>query len=969
MKTASGARRNSAYANWAILSLTGMLSVVLALPLTGFPAAGELASSARGRAELAPKATPAPPQPQTQISVAITPASYGVTITQSVTLTATVTNDSSNSGVTWSVSGSNCSGNTCGTLSGVTSTSVSYTAPLTGGVYLVTATSIADVTRTATASIGVTDLAGVYTYRNDNLRSSVNSKEYLLTPSNVNTTSFGKIFTCTVDGSIYAQPLWVANVAIGGGTHNVVIVATQHDSVYAFDADTGNGSACTQYWKATMLSPAYGAGAGATPVPPADTGETQDIITEIGITSTPVIDPATNSLFVVSKTKESGSYFQRLHKLNVADGTEKAGAPVTISASVTGSGDGSSGNTLPYVPLHQNQRPGLVLVNGSVYMASGSHGDIAPWHGWIVGYDATTLTRTAAFCSTPNTSGGGIWMSGSAPVVDSSNNMYVIASNGTYDGITEFGDSFLKLNVSGGLAVSDWFTPNDQANMNANNIDLGQGGAVTLLDSVPGPHPHLVIGGGKGGILYLINRDNMGHFHTSDNNQAVQTWSLGNQIAASGIFWQNTFYIGAANSPLEAFAFNTTTGLFNTAPSSRSNASIAFPGLTPTISAAGASNAVIWTVDSSRSGTNGAATGPAVLYAFDANNLANELWDSAQAPSNHDQAGNAVKFVVPTVANGKVYVGTLGKLNVYGLLSLPPAAAAPTFNPAAGTYASAQNVSLSDATSGAAIYYTLDGTAPTTSSSLYATPININSTTTINAMATAPGLNNSAVSSATYTIQGTGTGTISFVQVNAATPQSPQTTVPVSYAAAQAAGDLNIVVVGWNDATHLVNSVTDTKGNIYTAAVGPTVNSAGGLSQTIYYAKNIAAAAAGGNTVTVTFNGATAYPDIRILEYSGADLSVPVDVTAVGTGNSTTSSTAAVTTLHANDLLFAANMVATLTNAPGAGFTSRVITNPDGDIAEDGSVTATGSYTATASVSPSGPWIIQMVAIKVAGLP
>ena len=216
-------------------------------------------------------------------------------------------NDSSNKGVTWSVSGSGCSSNACGTLSAVTSTTVKYTAPTTAAVYLVTATSVADPTKTASATIGVTDLAGVFTYRNDGTRTSINNKEYLLTPSNVNTSSFGKIFTCPVEGSVYAQPLWVSNVAIGGGTHNIVIVATQHDSVYAFDADNGSGTTCTQYWKASMLTSTHGAAAGATPVPPADTGETGDIPTEIGITSTPVIDPATKYLFVVSKTKEGGA--------------------------------------------------------------------------------------------------------------------------------------------------------------------------------------------------------------------------------------------------------------------------------------------------------------------------------------------------------------------------------------------------------------------------------------------------------------------------------------------------------------------------------------------------------------------------------------------------------------------------------------------------------------------------------------
>ena len=631
-----------------------------------------------------------------------------------------------------------------------------------------------------------------------------------------------------------------------------------------------------------------------------------------------------------------------------------------------GAGNGSSNNTLPYIPLRQNQRPGLALVNGIVYIASGSHGDNSPWHGWIIGYNASTMTFASAYCTTPNSDGGGIWMSGSAPVFDSSNNLYVISSNGTYDGNTEFADSFLKLSTSSGLTRSDWFTPWNQGSLGANNIDLGQGGAVTLLDSVSGPYPHLVIGGGKGGYLYLVNRDNMGHNRPSDDTQTVQNWSLGNMIASSGTFWQNTFYIGAANSPLQAFAFNTSTDLFNTSPTSQSNASIAFPGLTPVVSAAGASDGIIWAVDSSKSGTNGAASGPAVLYAFDPNNLSNEFWDSSQAAGNRDQGANAVKFVVPTVANGKVYVGGVNALTVYGLLSLPPSVAPPTFSPGPGGYTSAQNVSLSDTTSGATIYYTLDGSTPTISSTVYTGPINVTGTTVIKAMATAPGLNNSPVSTGDYTIGAQGTGSISFVQGNYATPQSATTTVSVTYQGPQTAGDLNVVVVGWNDSTAVVNSVVDSNGNNYALAVGPTRVS-GALSQSIYYLNNIPAAAAGANSVKVTFNTAAAYPDVRILEYYGADQSNPVDVTSVGTGNSTASTTTAVTTTNANDLLFAANTVTSMTSGPGSGFTNRMITVPDDDIAEDRPVTAVGSYSATANLSPAGQWVMQMVAIRAAG--
>jgi chitodextrinase len=459
----------------------------------------------------------------------------------------------------------------------------------------------------------------------------------------------------------------------------------------------------------------------------------------------------------------------------------------------------------------------------------------------------------------------------------------------------------------------------------------------------------------------------MGKYNANNNSAAVQTWSLSaSGISSTGEFWQNTFYIGGVNAPLTAFAFDTVKGQFNPVPSSQSTATFAFPGLTPAISASGTSDAILWAVDSSSSGTNGAPTGPAVLYAYDATNLANEFWDSSQAAGNRDQAGNAVKFAVPTVANGKVYIGAAGQLNVYGLLNLAPAAAAPTFSPLPGSYTSTQSVTISDSTSGGTIYYTTDGTVPTTASTVYTMPISVSSTETINAMAAAPGLNNSTVAGGSYTIQGVGTGNIGFIQGNYATPQTSPTSVTVTYTAAQAAGDLNVIAVGWNNSSATVASVVDSKNNAYTLAVGPTVMS-GTASQSIYYAKNIASAAAGSNTVTVTFASAAAFPDIRILEYSGADLNTPVDVTVASSGNSAAPSSGAVTTKNSNELLFAANLVLTTTTGPGSGFTNRMITSPDGDIAEDRLTTAVGSYSATATISPAAQWIMQMVAFRAAG--
>ena len=886
-------------------------------------------------------------------------------------LTASVANDSTNSGVTWSVSGASCTGSGCGVLSQTTSTSAVYTAPATGGVYVVTATSVANSTATASAQFAVTDLGGVFTYRNNLTAAGINAKEYLLTPANVNSTSFGKLFSCTVDESVYAEPLWVANAAIAGGTHNIVIIATQNDSVYAFDADGANGTSCILYWQASLLTPSYGAASDATPIPPADTGEPHDISNEIGITSTPVIDPATNILYVESNTKENGSYYQRLHALNLSTGAENTSWPITIAASVAGTGDGSSGGTLPFIPLHENQRPGLALVNGSVYMGFGSHGDYSPWHGWVIGYNTSTRALSGALATTPNTSGGGIWMAGSTPAVDSNNNLYVISSNGTYDGNTEFGDSFLKLSTTSGLSIADWFTPYNQSNLDAGNLDLGQGGAITLLDSVSGPYPHLLIGGGKDGVLYLLNRDNMGKYNSSNNNAALQTWSLGggsnfSGIASAGIFWQNTFYIAASGNPMQAYAFDTSTDLFNTIPTSQSTNAFGFPGATPEISASGTTNAILWAVDTYANGTNGAPTGPAVLHAYDATNLATELWNSTQSTPQgaSNQAPNAVKFVIPTVANGKVYVGGVDGFAVYGLLNLYQTAASPTFSPAPGAYSSSASVTLSDASPGATIYYTTDGTPPTTASNVYSSPINISTTTTITAMAIGPGLTYSPPASGTYTILPPGTSVISYVQGEYSDPGSA-TTVTVNYTLAQTAGDLNVVVVGWNDTTASVGSVVDSSGNAYTLAVGPT-QAGGMLSQAIYYAKNIAAAAAGTNTITVTFTQAASHPDIRILEYSGADTISPLDVTSANTGSGTVGTSGTATTTNPVDLLFGANITTGMTSGPGTGYTKRLLTSPDTDIAEDQFVSATGSYSATAPSSPS-TWIMQLAAFRAAG--
>lgn len=591
------------------------------------------------------------------ITVSLSPKRGGVAITQATPLTAT-TNDPL--GVTWAA--------TAGSFSIKAATTATYVAPNSAGSVTVTATSATDGTTSASATFGVTDLAGVLTYHNDLARDGVNAQEHALTTANVTTATFGKLFACTIDSPAYAQPLWVPNLNIGGGKHNVVFVATSHNTVYAFDADA---KPCVSYWSVSLMN------AGETYLSNGDVGS-DDIFPDIGIVGTPVIDNAGGTLYVVSKSKTSGTScttatpcFQRLHALGLADHSEKFGGPASITSaiSVPGTGAGSSGGNVPFDTLRENQRPGLVLLNSVVYVAWASHGDNGPYHGWVIGFDKTSLARVATFNANPNGSDSGIWMGGGAPAADSAGNLYFLTGNGTFDantGGSDYGDSTVKLGTSGGLAVADYFTPLDQANLNAADRDHGSGGAAILMDPSSGPVAHLLIGGGKAGILYLLNRENMGKFSSTSNNVVQSLTVSNNEIVATSAIWNNFLYIAASSTPLQQFPFNLTTGQFGS-PAHSSSHSFGGKGATPSVSASGAStDGIVWAIDSGAFGTPCCANGPAVLHAYDAANVGTELWNSSQGTGN--AAGNAVKFTVPTVANGKVYVGTRTELSVYGLL-------------------------------------------------------------------------------------------------------------------------------------------------------------------------------------------------------------------------------------------------------------------------------------------------------------
>ena len=527
------------------------------------------------------------------------------------------------------------------------------------------------------ATVAASAQTSVTTWHNDIGRTGQNLNETILTPSNVNATQFGRLFSQPVDGQVYAQPLYLPGLTINGATHNVIFVATENDSVYAFDADSNGGSSASPLWQASMLTAAHGAAAGATTVP--YMAVSGDIQPQYGITGTPVIDPTTNTIYVVSKTMESGNAVQRLHALDVTTGLEKFGGPVVLAATVTGSGSGSSGGTLTFASLWENQRPGLLLLNGIVYIGFAAHGDNGPWHGWVLAYNAATLQQTSAYCVSPNGLGGGFWMSGAglaADVVSTSKpygRMFIATGNGDYTATTpyssnmDYGDSVLNLDLTNGVpTVQDEFTPSDQANLDAEDGDVASGGVMVVPTQTTGSYPHLLVQTGKIGTLYLVNRDNMGGYNTTDQVVQSTQYAVGNVgVWSTPAYWNGTVYYWGSFDNLKAFPL--TNGQLITYPIAESSEQYGFPGSTPSISANGTTNGIVWSIDSE----NYSSSGQALLQAHLASNVATTLYSSS-TNATRDNPGVAIKFTVPTVVNGKVYVGTASQLSVYGLLSAQP---------------------------------------------------------------------------------------------------------------------------------------------------------------------------------------------------------------------------------------------------------------------------------------------------------
>lgn len=607
--------------------------------------------------------------------VSMSPAVAALTAAQTQQFIATVPGGI----LTWSVDG--IAGGSA--MNGTISVSGLYTPGTAAGRHIIMAANGVNPALAATGVAAVTGLGGVYTYHNDLARDGLNAEEYALTTANVKAGSFGKLFSCAVDGAIYAQPLWIANLPISGSRHNVVLIATEHDGLFAFDADA---NPCVMLWSVSLLDALHGGGVGETPVPAGLTGYLVgqgggDLMPEVGVTGTPVIDPGTNTLYVVSKSVSAGqaTFFQRLHAIDATTGSERPGSPVTITGSFAGSGDG--GSTVSFNSQTENQRAGLALVNGVVYIAWAAHEDTPPWYGWVLGYsyNGAALVPTAVFNVAPNSQQGGIWMSGGAPAADNIGNLYVVTGNGNFNANSsappndEYGDSLLQLTPA--LGVSQYFTPSDQAADIAADADFGAGGAAVLADLPAGsPVPHLLLCGGKDDTLYLVNRDTLGGFGDAG---AVQKISFGHPIFATGAYWNSYYYLGGHNGPLVSYLLDAAIPQMNLASSS---SHVYRMGPTPTLSAAATQNGILWSLDNSQYCTHQSpGCGPAVLYAHDATNVATELWNSGMLTA--DAAGFAVKFTVPTVANGKVYVGTRGnnvggsaestsvpgELDVYGL--------------------------------------------------------------------------------------------------------------------------------------------------------------------------------------------------------------------------------------------------------------------------------------------------------------
>ena len=481
-----------------------------------------------------------------------------------------------------------------------------------------------------------------------------------LSPANVNQATFGKLGEFAVDGLVDAQPLLLSGLAVPGkGNKNVLYAVTEHDSIYAFDVDSIGFTGASVLWQATALL------SGETT---SDNRGCGQVTPEIGITSTPVIDRSRNAIYLIAMSKDSkGNYYQRLHALDLTSGKELFGGPVAIQATFPGTGDNSSNGNLVFDPKQYKERPALLQVGGTLYTMWSSHCDFRPYTSWIMAYSADTLAQTSVLNLVPNGSAGAIWMAGTAPAADASGNIYTILGNGDFDTTldaqgfpsnSDCGNCYVKITSTPPLTLLDYFTPLNTVSESSGDVDFGSGGPLLLPDVVDGTGKarHLAVGSGKDANIYVLDRDNMGKFNGgADKIYQLIAGQLSGGVYSKPSYFNGTVYYGAVNDTIKAFPI--TNGLLATSPSSHSAHSFAYPGATPSISASGTANGIVWVVE------NGA---PAVLHAYDASNLSSELYNSSQAANGRDQFSSN-KFITPVVANGRVYVGTSKSVAVFGL--------------------------------------------------------------------------------------------------------------------------------------------------------------------------------------------------------------------------------------------------------------------------------------------------------------
>lgn len=500
----------------------------------------------------------------------------------------------------------------------------------------------------------------VLTYHNNNSRTGLNSAETTLTLSNVSSTTFGKLFTLTVDGLVDAEPLYLSSVTIQGITHNVLIVATENDSVYAFDADNG-----AQLWHISALESGEA---------PSDDRNCGQVAPTIGITSTPVISRPKGSngvIYMVAMSKDaSGNYYQRLHALDATTGNELYNGPKTIAGQYPGTGDNSSGGYVIFDPAQYKERSGLLLVGEMVYLTWASHCDIRPYTGWVMGYDAKTLIQKTIINMTPNGNEGAIWGAGAGLTADTSGNIFFLDANGIFDTTLnsngfpdsgDFGNAFIRLTTKGGLAVADYFEMYNGPQESSGDVDFGSGGALLLpaMQDSSAKTWQLAAGAGKDGNLYLLNRNSMGEYNSSTNNIYQElTGALSGGMWAMPAYFDGKLYYGPVGGPIIAFQFKD--AKLETTPVAQTTTSFGYPGATPSISSDGDKNSILWATEN---------TNPAIMHAYNAKTLV-ELYNTNQASGGRDQFGAGNKFITPMIVNGKVYVGTQTGVGVFGLLSL-----------------------------------------------------------------------------------------------------------------------------------------------------------------------------------------------------------------------------------------------------------------------------------------------------------